>query len=316
MTQKRSAARFIRGMGRIFYHVLLVAMSAGIAFSVPFIIKFVAKNFLNFWAIVENEKIFLISVEIALALLLVLGFNYLARSWKDRRLAKLARGSGIVRFFPTGRFLTLRRIRALKRKQGFARDVMIISSTGFRTFVEPRGDLHNVVQDCREARIMLLNPYSEGAVTRARSILESEVSVGHFREQIKSSIEFLRSLRTIRKNVRLKLYADPPFLKLAILGDYVWVKHYHPGRDIQKMPEFVFEHGQNPGSLYTAFYHGFLTRWDDSDIPEYDFDTDELIFRDANGKELRRDRFPAVHDADSIVGFQQALYPVPSHSSH
>lgn len=314
--QKRSATRFIKGVGHIFYHVLLVAMSAGIAFSLPAIISFFAKNFLSFWSIVENEKIFLISVEISLALLLVLGFNYLGRSWKDRRLAKMARGSGIIRFFPTGKFFALRRIRALKKKQGFARDVMIIASTGFRTFVEPRGDLHNVLQNCREAKIMLLNPYSEGVNARARSILDPDVTIEHFREQIKKSIEFLKGLKATQKNVKLKLYADPPFLKLAILGDYVWVKHYHPGRDIQKMPEFAFAHGQNPGSLYTPFYQGFLTRWEDSDIPEYDFDTDELVYRDVNGKELRRDRFTGVRGLDPREALAQELYPAASLASH
>ncbi len=65
-----------------------------------------------------------------------------------------------------------RKIRRLKKAQGFARDVMVISSTGFRTFVDPRGDLHDVLHNCREAKIMLLNPYSHGASARAQSILD------------------------------------------------------------------------------------------------------------------------------------------------
>jgi hypothetical protein len=57
------------------------------------------------------------------------------------------------------------------------------------------------------------------------------------------------------------------------------------------MPEYVFYHGQNPGSLYTYFYQYFLARWNDPNIPEYALDTDELIYRDNAGNEIRRESF-------------------------
>jgi hypothetical protein len=69
------------------------------------------------------------------------------------------------------------------------------------------------------------------------------------------------------------------------------MKHYHPGIDAQAMPEYVFKHDQNPGSLYTYFYQYFLIRWNNTDIPEYDFDTDELVYRDIDGNEVRREFF-------------------------
>ena len=59
----------------------------------------------------------------------------------------------------------------MKEKQGFAKDVMIIGSTGFRTFVDPAGDLHQVIQNCRKLKVMLLNPFGEGEKARAESIL-------------------------------------------------------------------------------------------------------------------------------------------------
>jgi len=82
-----------------------------------------------------------------------------------------------------------------------------------------------------------------------------------------------------------------PLLKLAILGDYISVQHYHTGLDVRDMPEYVFHHGQNPGSLYTYFYQYFLARWHDPNIPEYALDTDELIYRDNAGNEIRRESF-------------------------
>jgi hypothetical protein len=203
----------------------------------------------------------------------------------------MARGAGMVHFFPTTNFFTLRKIKKLKKRQGFAREVMIVSSTGFRTFVDPKGDMHDVVRTCRDVKIMLLNPFSEGARLRARSILDPNITPESFREQISKSIDFLKDLKAARKNIKLKFYQDSPFLKLAILGHYVWIKHYHPGLDIQALPEFVFDHDQNPGSLYNPLYQHFVTCWENPGNPEYDFDTDELVYRDANGNETRRDRF-------------------------
>ncbi len=309
MVKKTSTRHFLQGLGRALYHVLLVAMSAGIAFSLPTMVSIVARDFWTYWALVEKQNIFLVSVEIALALLLVLFFNYLGSSWRDRRFARMARGSGMVHFFPASRFLTQGRIRRLKKKQGFARDVMMIASTGSRTFTDPRGDLHDVLQNCREAKIMLLNPHGEAAGARAKSILDPEVTPERFREQIKKSIDFLKQLKAIQKNIKLKLYGDAPFLKLAILGDYIWVKHYHPGLDIHAMPEYVFEHDQNPGSLYTPFYQYFLTRWDSPDTPEYDLETDELVYRDAAGNELKRKRFDAPHKHDGRQDPGEAFHP-------
>lgn len=290
---KRPLKRFLKGVARVLFHVLLVALSAGIAFSLPYTVSFIARNFWLYWSLIERGNIYLMSVEIVAAVLLILLFSYIGRNWKDRKFARMAGGSGMVHFFPTRTFWAQRRIKKLKKKQGVAREVMIISSTGFRTFADTRGDLHSVLQNCRDAKIMLLNPYSEGASIRAKSILDPNVTRENFSEQIRKSIDFLKGLKAVQKNIKLKLYGDTPFLKLTILGDYVWLKHYHPGFDVHRMPEYVFKHDQNPGSLYNPFYQYFLTRWESPDIPEYDLDTDELIYRDVAGNELRRERFHA-----------------------
>jgi len=168
---------------------------------------------------------------------------------------------------------------------------MLIGSTGFTTFLDPAGDLHQVIQKCRGAKIMLLDPSSEGAYSRAKSIQSPDITMESFREQIAKSIEFLKRLKEVRKDIRLKLYQDVPLLKLAILGDYVFLRHYHQGVDVQKLPEFVFRHQRNPGCLYNPFYQYFLDRWHDPALPEYELETDELIYRDKTGNEVRREKF-------------------------
>jgi len=294
---RKAVKHFLDGLARVLFHVLLVALSAGIAFSLPYIVSVMARSFWTTWSIIERETIYLISVEIVTAIMLLLVFSYLGRSLKDRRIAKTAKYAGLVHCFRSAGLLAQRRIKKLKNKQGLARDVLIISSTGYRTFAEPRAELHRILQNCREAKIMLLNPRSEGALARAKSILDPNVTPEKFAEQIKRSIDFLKVLRATQKNIRLKLYGDTPWLKLAILGDYVWMKHYHPGLDVQSMPEYVFEHDQNPGGLYTPLYQYFLTRWVNPDFPEYDLDTDELIRRNASGKEIGREQFDGARES-------------------
>jgi hypothetical protein len=285
------SSHLIRGSAGIVYHVLLVVLSAWIAFSLPAVASFIAQKLLLYWSFIENEKFFVIGVEIILAILFILFFSYVGASWRNRRISKMASGAGMIYFFPPGKFLAQRKIKKLKEQHGFNRDVLIISATGFRTFVEPQSDLHRILQNCREAKIMLLNPHSDGARARAKSMLDPNVTPEVFGEQIGKSIDFLKQLKAFQKNITLKLYDEPPYLKLVILGDYIWMKHYHPGLDVHSLPEYLFQHDQNPGTLYTPFYQYFLMRWRDSNIPEYDLDTDEIVYRDTTGSELKRQKF-------------------------
>ena len=288
---KRISADWAKGLAHVSYHIIVVALSAGFALSLPYTTAFVARNILKYWSFIKNDKLFLASVETGLVILLVLFSNHIRRSWKDRRLSKMASATGLVYVTPTKGFYARKRVRKLKERQGIARDVMVIGSTGFRTFVDPKGELHHVIQNCREAKIMLLNPDSKGATVRAKSILNPEITPERLGEQIRGSIRFLKELRAVQKNIRLKLYSDMPFLKLSILGDYLWVQHYHAGLDVQMMPKYVFKHDQNPGSLYVPFYEYFLMRWNSPYLPEYDLNADELVYRDAAGNELRRKTF-------------------------
>jgi hypothetical protein len=126
---------------------------------------------------------------------------------------------------------------------------------------------------------------------RVKSLSDPDITIERFREQIGKSVLFLKGLKDIQKNIKLKLYNDPPFLKLVILGDYMWIQYYHTGLDVQRMPEYVFKHDQNLGSLYLPLYHYFLTQWNHPDIPEYDLESDELIYRDKGGNEVKREKF-------------------------
>lgn len=287
-------ARTVKNLSSLLYHIGIVILSALIALSLPSVISLAARKLLAYWSLVENEEIFLITVEIAVAVLLIFFLHSAGKSWQDRRLSRMARYAGLVSVTPVTGFLGRRKARKLKEREGIARDVMVIGSTGFSTFVDPRGDLHNVLLNCREAKIMLLDPLREGAVARAKSIPDPDISPEIFREQIVRSIDFLKGLKAAQKNIRLKLYPDMPLLKMAVLGDHICIRYYHTGLNVRNMPEYVFKHDQNPGSLYSPFYQYFLARWNDPDIPEYDLDTDELVYRDRSRNEVRREMFNEV----------------------
>jgi len=275
----------------ISYHVIVVLMSAALALSTPHALSAVATGMLRAWAFIENEKIFLIALEIVTAVILILFFNHIRRGWDDRRITRMAESAGLVQATMVKGMFVQRRMKRMKKKLGFARELMIIGSTGYRTFADPDGDLHEALQHCREAKIMLLNPFKEGAITRARAIPDPEVTPEVIREQIIKSIDFLKGLRAAQKEVRLKLYPDLPLLKLAIIGDYAFLQHYHTGMNVRQMPEYAFKNEPKHGGLYIPLYRYFLARWQDATIPEYDLDTDELVYRDLMGNETARERF-------------------------
>ena len=276
----------------IIYHILILGVSSAIALSLPYIGRFIADNYLTYWSLIESNKAFLISVEIAVAVLLILFINFLVRSWKDRRFSKMATiDMGLVLVAHPESLRTRKRVKKLKEQHGIAKDVMLLGSTGICTFVKPEGDLHHIIQNCREAKIMLLNPYSEGASVRAKSIPDPDITPESFRNNIIKSIDFLKNLKALQKDIGLKLYEDAPFLKLIILGDYIFMKYYYTGSFGQGMPEYIFKHSPNQSSLFHPFYQFFLSRWRDPNIPEYDFDSDELVYKDISGNEVKRERF-------------------------
>jgi hypothetical protein len=277
----------------VLYHLFVVVISSGVALSLPGIMQYIARKVLQYWTFIENEELFLVSTEIAAAIVLIVVVNIVVRNWRIGKLSHLAKTSGLVSVAPATAFLTRRRMKKRKEEHGFGRSVMLIGSTGLRTFTDPAGDLHGVLRNCREAKIMLLNPLKDGVIGRARSLADPGITPEIFREQIIRSIDFLKGLKSLQKNIRLKLYPDVPLMKLAILGDFLYLQHYPTGLNVKKMPEYVLKHDQD-GGLFNLFYQYFVNRWFDPNIPEYDLDTDEVVYRDKAGNEVAREKFNDV----------------------
>lgn len=290
---------FLQDAAGSFYHIVVVALSAGIALLLPS----GAKHFLALWSRVEHDKLSLIIVEMIVAVLLIGCFSYIRRSGRNRVLATAATGAGLVSFFPKRARRAQRHIQRLKEEQGTGRTIMVIGSSGYSTFVDQVGDLSSVLDKCLGAKILLVNPYSQEATARIEAIGHPEFSLTAFREEVRQSIALLKRLKAMGKAVKLKLYADSPLVKMLILGDYLWLQHYHAGLDIRSMPEYVLRHNRQDHGFYTLYAHYFEQRWEHTDFPEYDLDTDELVYRNRAGSETRRERFEngAVEEAETYA---------------
>ncbi len=276
---------FLRHEAGSLSHIVIVTMSAGIALLLPA----GADRFLSFWSRIEHDTFSLMAVEMIVAVLLMIGFHYIHRSLRDRALADVALGAGLVSFFPRRGQEARERIQALKDEQGTGRSVMVIGSSGAGTLVDQVGALSSVLDKCLEAKILLVNPFNQDARARMQALAHPACTYTTFREEVRQSIALLKRLKAIGKVVKLKLYADAPLVKLVILGDYLWLQHYHADLDIQNMPEYVLQRNRKEHGLYTLYAHYFMQRWESPELPEYDLDTDELVYRTRAGQEIRRE---------------------------
>lgn len=292
---------FLRNAAGSLYHIVIVALSAGIALLLPA----GARQFLSFWSRVEHDKLSLMAVELTAAVVLILGLSYLHRSIRDRALATVAAGAGLVSFYPRRTRAAQRRIKQLKEEQGTGRTIMVIGSSGYSTFVDQVGDLSSVLDKCLGAQILLVNPYSQEASARISAIGHPAHSLPTFRDEVRQSIELLKRLKAMGKAVRLKLYSDSPLIKMVILGDYLWLQHYHADLDVQTMPEYVLRHNRQDHGLFTLYAHYFTQRWHSAEIPEYDLETDELVYHAGGG--IRRERFEMRQAEDEIPTLGESI---------
>src|SRR5882762_2264461 len=197
-----------------------------------------------------------------------------------------------------------------------ARDACVLTLTGHGTFVDERSPVREVLKSAYEIRVMLVNPVGEGVRRRIES-LPPEVTVLSFHGEIEASIAYLAELRKLGKKVTLKFYDEEPFWKVVVLGDHVWVQHCHHGCELNQQAEYVFalQHHDPRRGLFVPFYTYFLERWNESRHPEYDFDSNQLVYRDVAGNETGRTPLgvplssigtPARHGLSTIDGHNQA----------
>jgi hypothetical protein len=188
--------------------------------------------------------------------------------------------------------------RDLRNRISSARDVSVMSVTGYDTFVSERRNLQRFIDDSYELRVMLMNPYGPGAKRRVQSMGDPEAMLETYRNETEATIQRLAALAAAGKNITLKFYDDPPFWNLVVTGEYVWVQYCHDGQELRNQPEYVFALRKDKPAqgLFSPFYVHFLNQWNEPSHPEYNFDTNELIYRNAAGNEMGRVSYPPPED--------------------
>ena len=209
-----------RHISIVAYQVLAVLLSGAAALSLPSLITAAEGNLSALRAVIEQDKLLLSGIEIVTAFAFVLFLHGIRIAWRDRRLSRMAGSAGLALAALSGGnglSRSRKKARAMKQGRGFAREIAIIGSTG-RSFHDADGDLYEAVHHCREGKIMLLDPREHGAMARGSGIPDPEITPEVMRQQIVTSIEFIKLLRGYGKKLRLKLYPDMPLFKLRSSG--------------------------------------------------------------------------------------------------
>ena len=288
------------GLRQILSHGAVTVLAVAIAFSLPGFANYILNEW---WPEVESNANLLLGTEIALASVLALVFNMAKIAWDHRQRVLIARLASLVHARNDGAgWLARRRERDLISRLTTARDAFILTLTGYDTLVAEDSLLRPVIDKAYEIRVMLVNPVGQGLRQRAES-LPADVTVLTLHTEIEATIGVLSKLRKYGKKVKLKFYDEEPFWKLVVLGDYIWVQHCHSGFVVREQPEYVFalQHTEPRHGLFVPFYMIFLNYWNDTRHPEYDFDTNELVYRDVGGRETAREMLGVPIDGQSPV---------------
>jgi hypothetical protein len=285
------------GLRSVLSHGIVTLLAIFVAFALPAGARYVLYHW---WPRVQADTSNLLATEIAVASVLVLLFNVTKVAWDNRRRVACARLASLVHVRSNDSWLSRWRETRLVRRFPAVRDVCILTATGYDTFVRDGSLLRSVLESACEVRVMLLNPASPGAQKRALSLSRRNYSLATLKSEIEASIFHLRTLRHAGKKVTLKFYDHAPFWKLAVVGEHVWVQYWHGDCEIARAPEYVFALDQSDPrrGLFVPFYMHFLDKWNETWHPEYDFDANQLVYRDSAGRELKRRPFALTSAAD------------------
>ena len=287
--QGRLTNRWWSGLRLTLLHISITLLAIGIAFSLPIGARYILYQW---WPKVVEDANLLIATEASLAAALALLFNLAGIAWENRSKVRMADLASLVHVRQSDSWIARWRERRLVRHLPAARDSFVLTITGFNTFADEKSLLREPLDKAYEIRVMLLNPYGSGAGKHVNS-LPGEITLQNFISEVESSIVHLATLRMTGKKVTLKFYEHEPFWKVVVFGDHIWVQYCHSGCEIKREPEYIFglnrEHPRQ--GFFVPFYMHFLEQWNDFRHPEYDFDTGQLVYRDADGNEIKRVAF-------------------------
>lgn len=297
---------FWQSLRHLATHAGITLLAVAIAFSLPQVASYIL---FTWWPRMLEDSRSLLYTEIAFAAVLIVFLNLLKLAWDYLQRARMSHIASLVYAKENDDWLSRWVKDKQLRAQPWKRDLTIMAVTGYGTFAAADSALREVLPDCYEIRVLLIDPYGAGAARYAAGHDDAEATLAEMRREWQASVASLKRLRGPGKNITLKLYEHPPFWKLVFTGEQVWVRCCHASRDAGKFPEYVFAlQASKPNrGFFPAFYTYFLNQWQDPRLPEYDFEHDELLFHDSKGGKPRRMPFPGADDKAGTATTEPAL---------
>lgn len=291
MDHDKHFSNLTEGIHNALSHIVVTLLAVGIAFSMPTVASYIL---FNWWPKVEGNSQLLLVTEIGFAAVLVLLFNITKIAWDGRRSMHMNKIASLVYAREKRGWISRKKERDMRKQIANVRDVYIMSITGNDSLSSDNSDLQKTLDMAYEIRVLLAYPYGKGVASRAQTTEDPEALLKIYREETDTSIAFLRKLAGAGKIVKLKFYDEPPFWKLVVTGEYVWVQYCHICHDVKSQPEYVFglQHDSPQRGFFEPFYKYFLDQWQDSNHPEFNFETSELVYRNSVGNEFQRSIFP------------------------
>lgn len=292
----------------VFTHITLSLLAAGIAFSMPD----AAQNVLHQWWPEGNSGLLLV-MQVMIAAVLVLLFNIFKIAWDNSRRLKANALASLVHAGESGDRLSWRNHQKMLKGMQQSGEISILSVTGNEMLGKDHCWIRQVLDESNEIRVLLMNPEGQGAYERTRLSTNPEAVREGYRQEIAASIACLETLRNEGKRVSLKFYDAVPFWKMVVAGDYVQVQYCY-GTVVSEWPEYIFALRKDKPrrGLFTPFYVNFLNQWQDRLLPEYDFETQQLVYRDNGGKEIGREPLYAdmANPAGNILDYYRPVAKV------
>lgn len=269
--------------GEVAIYVALLGVAIAVAYFLPSVVN----GFLySGWPWILEHPNLLLALQVSAAAMLMTLFVTIKNSLRfvdSARLASLVHASRHEGAMPP----------QILHKLPSVQHACVMTVTGHDTFGQVDSQFRQVLEDVREVRVMLLNPLSDGARLRADSLSNERDYYGRMLGEMHDTLDILKQLRAEGKRVALKFYDNRPFWKLVIVGGYVWVQYCQEGIEVSAVPEYVFaQPADDTRGLYTPFNMLFEEKWNEAPTVNFDFETDELVKRDAAGNELERTPLP------------------------
>jgi len=276
----------------IFSHITISLLAVGIAFSLPIVAQYILYKW---WPMVEYNARLLLVTEVIFATALVMLFNVSKIAWDSRRRLQANTIASLVHAKDKAGsdWSSRRNDKALRESLQGTREISILSVTGSEIFSDNNWVRH-VLDNSYEVRVLLMNPEGDGAYQRTRLSANPAAVLEAYRREIEHTINYLAKLVSAGTRVSIKFYDAVPFWRMVVAGDYVQVQYCY-GTVKGEWPEYIFAlRKDQPGrGLFTPFYVNFLNQWQDVRLPDYDFETRELVYRNSNGNEVKRELFDA-----------------------